>query len=122
MTLDTETIKRMAVEAGVEQDGYYQSIDDSSAYTYRFTEPQLLAFANSIAKLTTELNELDEVFSVDKVDAERLSYMLKHGARVGIFTVNGVTKYRLEANGFVSDWADTKREAIDAAMKESESK
>ena len=76
MTLDTETIKRLAVESGVEQDGYYQSIDDSSAYTYKFTEPQLLAFANSIAKLTTELNELDDVFSVDKDDAEITNAMI----------------------------------------------
>ena len=52
-----------------------------------------------------------------KLDAERLNFMLNNGARVGSFSTQEATKYRLEANGIASEWADSPRAAIDQAIQ-----
>jgi len=67
MTLDTETIKRLAVESGF-HNGEYRP-EDITIFGYVVTD-KLVDFANAIAALTTELNQIDDVFNVDKVEAD----------------------------------------------------
>jgi len=59
MALDIETIKRLAVDSG-----FYETNDGSIGYGGFFVDKELTAFANSIATLTTELNQIDDVLPV----------------------------------------------------------
>jgi len=112
MKLDTETIKRLAVDSGLMNEHAQLNF----TLTHNPYTGTLETFANSIAALTTELNEIDYVFSVDKADAERYSYIRQfvNDVRVVFGTYpNGINIHSSENNlcGTALD------EKIDEAMK-----
>jgi hypothetical protein len=115
----------LATEKEVADDiaGYLNSAaDEIISLRQQLTKPADVTCKSTLKRLA--IQQADDTITLPIAEYEalvadkaRLEFMLTHGARVGGMTIAGVTKYRLEANTIISDWCDTKMEAIDAAIK-----